>query len=72
MVPSRALAREKFEDFSRFFTPFDLKVCQITGEVILDAEKAIKEYDLVILTPEKFDMIMREKFYDREISTLVV
>ncbi len=72
MVPSRALAREKFEDFSCFFSPFDLKVCQITGEVILDAEKAIKEYDLVILTPEKFDMIMREKFYDREISTLVI
>jgi len=75
MVPSRALAREKFKDFSKIFENLEnieLKVCQITGEVILDAETAIKEYDIVILTPEKFDMIMRENFYDREISTLVI
>jgi replicative superfamily II helicase len=75
MVPSRALAHEKYEDFKEAFKNLDspeIRVCQITGETILDAEKAVKEHDLVILTPEKLDMLLRKQYYDRKIDTLIV
>lgn len=75
MVPSRALAREKFGDFTKAFgklKDMNVKVCQITGEVIINDEEAVKENDLIIVTPEKFDMILRNKFYGRKVDTLIV
>ena len=75
MVPSRALAREKFNDIGsavKSLTNPEISVCQITGEVVLDAQRAIEENDVVILTPEKLDMIIRNKFYDRTPNVLVI
>jgi replicative superfamily II helicase len=75
MVPSRALAREKFNDIGsavKGLTNPEISVCQITGEVVLDAQRAIEENDVVILTPEKLDMIIRNKFYDRTPNVLVI
>jgi superfamily II DNA/RNA helicase len=75
MVPSRALAREKFDAarnaFDRLAEP-SIRVCQITGEILLDAEQAIEENDVVILTPEKFDMILRNRFYEKVPDVLVI
>ncbi len=75
LVPSRALAREKFDDFIKAFdgeNKLKFKTCQITGEIVLDAGDAIKKNDIVIMTQEKFDMILREEFFGEGIDTLIV
>lgn len=73
MVPSRALAREKYLQFTKSFSNLgiNVNVCQLTGDVILDAEKGVKENNLIILTPEKFDFILRNKFYGEEVGSLI-
>ncbi|MFZ2412138.1 MAG: DEAD/DEAH box helicase, partial [Candidatus Methanoperedens sp.] len=75
LVPSRALAREKFDDFTKAFdgeNKLKFKTCQITGEIVLNADEAIEKNDIVIMTQEKFDMILREEFFGVGIDTLIV
>jgi replicative superfamily II helicase len=75
LVPSRALAREKFDDFTNIFGPLTtlkIKVCQLTGEIVLNSREAFEKNDLLIMTQEKFDMLLREKFFDSLIDTLIV
>lgn len=75
LVPSRALAREKFEDFTKAFDgkkKLKFNTCQITGEIVLNADEAIKKNDIAIMTQEKFDMILREEFFGVGIDTLIV
>ncbi len=75
MVPSRALAREKFEDLRRTFSglpTFNKRVCQVTGEILLDAKRAMEENDILVVTPEKFDMLMRNRFYGNNVKCLII
>jgi len=75
LVPSRALAREKFEDFTKIFGPLEslkIKVCQLTGEIVLNSREAFDKNDVLIMTQEKFDMLLRERFFDSLIDTLIV
>jgi hypothetical protein len=75
LVPSRALAREKFDDFTKIFTQLNtlkIKVCQLTGEIVLNSREAFEKNDVLIMTQEKFDMLLREKFFDALIDTLIV
>lgn len=75
LVPSRALAKEKFEDFTYSFNGNDklkFKTCQITGEIVLNADEAIEKNDIIIMTQEKFDMILREDFFGVNIHTMIV
>ncbi|NJD78860.1 MAG: DEAD/DEAH box helicase, partial [Candidatus Methanoperedens sp.] len=75
LVPSRALAREKFDDFTKAFdgqNKLKFKACQITGEIVLDAGEAVEKNDIIIMTQEKFDMILREEFFGVGIDTLIV
>ena len=75
LVPSRALAREKFEDFTKIFgslTKLKVNVCQLTGEIVLNSREAFEKNDVLVMTQEKFDMLLRERFFDSLIDTLIV
>ena len=72
MVPSRALAHEKFEEFKKSFDIINIKTAQITGDVVLETEELIRQHDLLIVTPEKFDMLLRSRFYGANVSCLIV
>ncbi len=72
MAPSRALVHEKFDELSRSLAALNLKVCQITGEVAMESEAQITDYDVAVVTPEKFDMLMRKRFYGARTGLLVV
>jgi hypothetical protein len=62
LVPSRALAKEKVEELRSLFSSVrsaNARVCQLTGDLILNAGDAIRDYDVIVATPEKFDMLLR-------------
>lgn len=56
IVPLRALAEDKFESFKKIF--HDLKVGVATGDYDSGATEFGK-YDLVVVTPEKMDSVLR-------------
>lgn len=58
IVPLRALASEKYEDFRRKYEPLGIKV----GMSIGDYDKSdpwLANYDLIIVTSEKMDSLLR-------------
>ena len=60
VVPLRALASEKFKEFTEKLAVFDLKVGVSTGELDSNSEN-LSQFDLIILTSEKLDSILRHK-----------
>ena len=60
LVPLRALAREKFEDFSAKYKAIGMKVVLSTGDFDSD-EPWHKQADLVICTNEKLDSLIRHR-----------
>jgi len=60
LVPLRALAREKYEDFTRKYAPRGLRVMQSTGDFDSD-EPWLKSADIVISTNEKLDSLIRHR-----------
>ncbi len=60
LVPLRALAREKFEDFSSRFKAIGMKVVLSTGDFDSD-EPWNRQADLVICTNEKLDSLIRHR-----------
>lgn len=59
LVPLRALANEKFEEFSEFFQGM-FKVAISTGDYD-SADTWLQDYEIIILTVEKADSLMRHK-----------
>ncbi len=60
LVPLRALAREKFEDFTNKYKALGMKVVLSTGDFDSD-EPWHKRADLVICTNEKLDSLIRHR-----------
>ena len=60
LVPLRALAREKYEDFSKKYGEIGMRVMQSTGEYD-STEPWLHEGDLVIATNEKVDSLIRHR-----------
>lgn len=60
LVPLRALAREKYEDFSNKYRAIGMKVMQSTGDYD-SAEPWLHEGDLIIATNEKMDSLVRHR-----------
>jgi helicase len=60
LVPLRALAREKYEDFTKKYAPHGLRVMQSTGDFDSD-EPWLKGADIVISTNEKLDSLIRHR-----------
>jgi helicase len=60
LVPLRALAREKYEDFSNKYRKINMKVMQSTGDYD-SAEPWLHGGDLIIATNEKMDSLIRHR-----------
>ncbi len=71
LVPLRALAREKFEDFSGKYKQFGIKVMQSTGDYD-SADPWLYSADLIISTNEKMDSLLRHRAsWLREIGLVI-
>ena len=60
IVPLKALANEKFKEFNELFKETEYKVVMSTGDIDSESAYLIK-YDLIILTSEKLDSLLRHK-----------
>jgi helicase len=59
-VPLRALANQKYENFKKRWGPLGIKVAISTGDYD-SADHWLADYDIVILTTEKCDSLMRHR-----------
>ncbi|UNQ72512.1 DEAD/DEAH box helicase [Infirmifilum sp. NZ] len=71
MAPLRALASEKYDEFSTFFGAFGYKTAISTGDFDSD-DPWLEKYDVIVTTNEKADSLLRHKakWFDR--LTLIV
>jgi helicase len=60
LVPLRALASEKYDDFSKKYKDFGLKVMQSTGDFD-SADPWLYKADIIISTNEKIDSLIRHR-----------
>lgn len=72
LVPLKALATEKFREFKDLFEPQGFKVTIATGDI--DSESAhLAKYDIIVLTTEKLDSILRHQTpWIDQIKTVIV
>ncbi len=72
LVPLKALANEKYKEYQQLFENTEHKVVMSTGDI--DSESSyLANYDLLILTTEKLDSLLRHKVsWLSEVKTVVV
>jgi helicase len=72
LVPLKALANEKFKEFKQLLDKTPYKVVMSTGDI--DSESGyLANYDLLILTTEKLDSLLRHKVsWISEVKTVIV
>ncbi len=72
VVPLRALASEKFKEYQQLLSESEYHVVLSTGE--LDSESNyLAKYDLLILTSEKFDSLLRHRLsWLAEVKTVII
>ena len=72
LVPLKALANEKYNEYKALLENTDYKVVQSTGDIDSDSSY-LANYDLLILTTEKLDSLLRHKVsWINEVRTVVV
>jgi hypothetical protein len=74
LVPTRALAHEKLAEFEEFFSKEGLnyRICKITGEILIESEEVLEKNDILIMTQEKFDILLREEnFFGFPIDSII-
>jgi len=72
LVPLKALASEKMKEYHKLLEKTNYKVAMATGEVDSDAGY-LANYDLLILTTEKLDSLLRHKsVWIREVQTVII
>lgn len=74
LVPTRALAHEKLAEFEEFFSKegLDYRICKITGEILIESEEVLEKNDILIMTQEKFDILLREEnFFGFPIDSII-
>ena len=69
IAPMKALAAEMTASFSKRLSKLGLKVRELTGDTTL-TKKEIAETQMLVLTPEKWDVVTR-KANDDELTSLV-
>ncbi|CAD6196952.1 unnamed protein product, partial [Caenorhabditis auriculariae] len=70
IAPMKALATEMTENFGKRLAPLGLKVRELTGDTQL-SKKEISETQMLILTPEKWDVVTRKNTTDNSLTALV-
>lgn len=75
IAPMKALVRERVDDWNaRITKPLNLKLVELTGDSTPDSQ-SIKNADIIITTPEKFDGISRNwqsRKFVQEISLIIM
>ncbi|KND93110.1 putative helicase mug81, partial [Tolypocladium ophioglossoides CBS 100239] len=75
IAPMKALVRERVKDWgSRLARPLGLKLVELTGDNTPDT-RTIKDADIIITTPEKWDGISRSwqtRSYVRQVSLVII
>jgi len=72
IVPLRALASEKYEDFKEKYEPLGIDVGIATGDYDVDGSN-VSKHDILIATSEKIDSLLRnEAKWLADMSTVVV
>ncbi|KUI56851.1 Putative helicase mug81 [Cytospora mali] len=75
IAPMKALVRERVKDWgSRLAKPLGLKLVELTGDNTPDT-RTIKDADVIITTPEKWDGISRSwqtRGYVRQVSLVII
>jgi helicase len=72
LVPLKALANEKYNEYKDLFKNTKYKVIQSTGEIDSPSNH-LKDYDVLILTTEKLDSLLRHKVpWINEVKTVIV
>ncbi|AEH07265.1 DEAD/DEAH box helicase [Methanothermococcus okinawensis] len=71
IVPLKALANEKYEEFKGKYEKYGLKIALSIGD--FDEKEDLKGYDLIITTAEKLDSLIRHKVeWIKDISVVVI
>ena len=72
LVPLKALAHEKYKEYQRLFEKTKYKVIMSTGDI--DSESTyLMKYDVLILTTEKLDSLLRHRVsWISEVKTVIV
>ena len=72
VVPLKALANEKYREYQKLLENTEYKVIMSTGDI--DSESGyLAKYDLLLLTSEKLDSLLRHKVsWLSEIKTVVI
>lgn len=75
IAPMKALVRERVQDWgARLAKPLGLKLVELTGDNTPDT-RTIKDADIIITTPEKWDGISRSwqtRGYVRQVSLVII
>jgi len=72
IVPLKALANEKYKEYQQLLKDTDYDVIMSTGDVDSDSPY-LSKYDLIVLTSEKLDSLIRHRVsWLAEIKTVVV
>ncbi|ACX73023.1 DEAD/DEAH box helicase domain protein [Methanocaldococcus vulcanius M7] len=71
IVPLKALASEKYEEFKNKYEKFGLRIALSIGDY--DEEEDLSKYDLIITTAEKLDSLWRHKIsWIDDVSVVIV
>lgn len=71
IVPLKALANEKYDEFKEKYEKYGLKVALSIGD--FDEKENLSSYDLIITTAEKLDSLMRHRIdWIDKVSVVVV
>lgn len=79
IAPTRALVSQVTRRLRRDFSPIGVEVMQMTGAVDIDgfeeallAESSRRAFDVLVMTPEKLDLVIRNKKISRPLVLVVV
>ncbi|CAI4232831.1 unnamed protein product [Auanema sp. JU1783] len=70
IAPMKALATEMTASFSQRLAPLGLTVRELTGDTQL-SKKELSETQMLVVTPEKWDVVTRKGTADNSLSSLV-
>lgn len=70
IAPMKALAAEMVENFSKRLEPLGIVVRELTGDMQLSKQE-ILETQMLVTTPEKWDVVTRKSLGDISLSLLV-
>ena len=70
VAPMKALAAEVVEKFSAKLKPLGIKVRELTGDVQLSRSE-IDETQMLVTTPEKWDVVTRKSISDPEMASKI-